>query len=159
MNRKYKFNRNRRHGLQIRTSGILILMLSVYVALRFIFSYTLINQPYMLGTNTYEGGDKYDFPVCVLNPVKIKGIKNYIVYNWEEVARKAEQTNREKIYSFFGTLDSPSDFDIISVAVSQEDMIKDKTVDSFLLQQKKNTENKCVVVIDKKTKQLLRIRF
>jgi hypothetical protein len=113
----------------------------------------------MFGTNTYVGGDKYDFPVCVLNPIKIKRMKKHIVHHWGEVVKKADQTKREEIYRFFGTLNNPFDFDIISVAVSKEDMTKDKTVDSFLLQQKENSENKCVVVIDKKTKQLLRIRF
>jgi len=138
---------------------MILSVLIIYVIIRFLFSYTLIEQPYMFGMNVYEGGDKYDFPVCVLNPIKIKRMKKHIVHHWEEVAKKADQYNRERIYHFFGTLDNPSDFDIISVAVSKEEMITDKTVDSFLLQQKENLNFKCVVVIDKKTKQLLRIRF
>ena len=140
-----------------RTLKILIIALSillVYIASRFIFSYTIVNQPLMFGTNTYVGDTKYDFPICILNTRKIEGMKKHIARHWEDVAKKADSTKREKIYCFFA-----SDFDIISVAVSKECMDTDKTVDSFLLQQKESPENNCVVVIDKKTKQLLRIRF
>ena len=123
------------------------------------FSYTIVNIPYMFGTKTYEGNSKYDFPICIVNPVKVKNVKKNIINYLESDAKEAVQSNEENVYSFFGTLNEPLDFDIVSVATSTEEMAINKNDNSFLLQQKENPEKKCVAIFEKKSNRLLRIGF
>jgi len=132
---------------------IAIFIFSIYIASRFVFSYTIFNRSLMFGIHTYMGGEN-DFPYCILNTRKIESIKIHIAHHWEEIA-KTDKTDSEAIYRFFA-----SDFDIISVVVLKKDIITGKPAVRFLLQQTENSKNKCCIVdIDKKTKQLLRIMF
>lgn len=140
----------------------------------------------MFGTRTYVGNSKYDFPICIVNPIKTKHIKNIILQHVKQEFEAESQILPEEIKTikyaanykldydkkkyrkicyyedlrrFFGEQDTLKDFDIISVAVSIEEIAVNKNVNSFLLQQKENPEKKCVVIFEKKSDRLLRFGF
>jgi len=166
---------------------LLSLLLLIYIFLRLIFSYTIINIPDNFGRITFVGGSKYDFPICIVNPIRTKIIKEKIINSVEQsLAEQLPYTdeeiksikyavnyrqpydndkyykicNYEDIRKFFqDTLKRIQNFNIISVATSTEEVGTNENVDSFLLQQEENLERKCVAVFDKKTNQLLRLRF
>jgi len=138
---------------------IALSILLVYIIMRFIFSYTIFNVPYMFGTKTYEGYSKYDFPICIVNQIKVKNVKKNIINYLKNEAQEAEQMDIKNICDFFGTLEDPLDFDIISVAISIEGVSANKHVNSFLLQQKENPKKKCVAIVEKKSNQILKFRF
>lgn len=131
----------------------------ICVTVKFMYSYTIFKLPYKFGTRTYIGSSKYDFPICIVNPIKVKNIKKNIIYCLENKANETNQSNMENILSFFGTLDKPFDFDIVSVVESTEEIAINRNVNRFLLQQKENPEKKCVAIIDKKTNMIIRFEF
>jgi hypothetical protein len=57
----------------------ILFILLICATVRFMYSYTIIKIPYMFGTRTYVGGSKYDFPICIVNPIKAKNIKKNIL--------------------------------------------------------------------------------
>jgi hypothetical protein len=140
----------------------------------------------MFGMNVYVSGSKYDFPICIVNPITTQSVKDSILqfvkqtfesnpqYTKEEVeaikyaanykfkydkSKYAEICYFENLERFFGSLNEMKDFDIVSVAISTEEVGINKNVDSFLLQQKENPEKKCVAIINKNTNQLLKFGF
>ena len=165
---------------------LLFILLLIYIAARFTFSYTIFNVPDSFGRVTFVGGSKYDFPICVVNSIKTNPIKNIILqYVKQKFADEPQisseelkaikyavnyqlKYDREKYYeicyyenlrSFFGEQDMLKDFDIASVAISIEEVARNKNVNSFLLQQKENPEKKCVAIFDRKSNKLLRFGF
>jgi hypothetical protein len=134
----------------------------------------------MFGMNTYVGYNKHDFPICIVNPIKTNFIKSIILkyvqtlnteqeeikvikytetYEHKYNKDKYKTRERESFEQFFGKRDCIKDFDIISVAESVDGIAIDKSIDSFLLRQKENPEKKCVVIINKKTKKIVRFGF
>jgi hypothetical protein len=61
-----------------------------YFLIRLLFFYTIINIPYMFGMNTYESGTKYDFPVCIVNPIKTTS------FSKSNISSFAERKNQQK---------------------------------------------------------------
>ena len=166
---------------------IILSILFIYISIRVAFSYTIFNIPDSFGRETFVGSSKYDFPICIVNPIKTKIIKEKILNNVEQILTKRlpytdeeiqaikyavnyrqpydnskyyEICHYEDIKNFFqDTLNRIQNFTIVSVATSTEEVGTNEKVDSFLLQQKENPKKKCVAVFDKKTKQLLRFGF
>jgi hypothetical protein len=58
---------------------IVLIIFLIYITIRFLFYYTLFDVPLFLGTDTYCGGDKYDFPKCIVNPLKTKSVKTLVI--------------------------------------------------------------------------------
>jgi hypothetical protein len=106
----------------------------------------------MFGTRTYVGHSKYDFPICIVNPLKAKNVKKDILYYLNH-EKETNIYDKENICNFFGKLNSSFDFDIISVNTDS------KNENSFLLQLKGLSRKKCVVFIDKKSKQIVKFGF
>ena len=69
----------------------------IYIVIRFSFSYTVINLPFMFGMSVYSGGSKYDFPKCIVNQLKIKPIKEKIIDFAEYTLKKENQYSAEEI--------------------------------------------------------------
>jgi hypothetical protein len=107
----------------------------------------------MFGTRTHVGYDKYDFPICIVNPLKVKNVKKDILYYLDNQEEETNIPEKESIWIFFGKLNSSLDFDIISVNTDS------KNENSFLLQLKDFSKKKCVVFIDKKSKQIVKFEF
>ena len=160
---------------------IIFFIFLIYIIFRFIFSYKIFDMPDSFGRFTYVGGNKYDFPICILNPIKTKSLKEGIVKYVEIKLQEGIQFSKEEIDSikyavnynrpydskkhyeiisyeefrwwFFDRLNKLPDFEIISINTSN------KMYDSLLLQVKDDPKIQCVVLIDKKTRQVIRIVF
>jgi hypothetical protein len=72
-----------REVLTMKKILIILPILLIFFSIRFIFSYTILSVPYMFGTRTYENYSKYFFPICIMNPLKIKKVKIDIVHYLE----------------------------------------------------------------------------
>ncbi len=68
---------------------IIIVIISLWLASGFIFSYNIICLPMICGINTFESGMKYDFTPRILNPIMAAHIKTKII----------EHPIQEKIYN------------------------------------------------------------
>lgn len=123
----------------------------IFVVIRLLFFYTFFNIPYVFGTKTYEGRSKYDFPICLTNPLKTKEIKKCVIQYLENNTEEIGQAEKRSI--FFDQLDDVSDFDIVSVNTDHH------SENSFLLQSKGNSSKRCVVFIDKKSNRVLGFGF
>ena len=131
----------------IATSAILL----IFATIRLLFFYTLFDIPYIFGTRTYVGGSKYDFPICITNPLKTDKVKEHIIQYLEDETREILQV--EEAVIFFKQSGDVSDFDIISVNTDHP------YENSFLLQSKSNSSKRCVVFINKKSNEVLRFGF
>lgn len=159
----------------------LLFIIIVYFIIRLSCCFTLLNVPYIFGTNTYVGGNKYDFPICIVNSLKVSSVKKEIINHIEQILENAPPFSEEEIqtikYSvnykqsydqnkyfeichyenikwwFHDRLNKMPQFNIVSVNTDS------KNEYSFLLQAKDNPEIRCIAFIDKKTKQKVRIAF
>lgn len=136
-----------------KTLTISLFVFLVYIMIRFLFSYTIINIPYVFGTETYVGGSKHDFPICVTNPIKMNSIKERIITFHKNSKGERGAINERSVCWLFGETEKPSDFEVISVNTGSSDE------NSFLLQSKKDNAKRCVAFFDKESGRVLRFEF
>jgi hypothetical protein len=138
-------------------------------------------MPLIFGTATYVGNDKYYFPICIVNPIKTNKVKKNILMYVEQKFRDEPpfttedidtikhainygyEYDSEKYYKIvyyenlkrcFGDLIKMNKFKIVSVNNTGDDKKY-----SFLIQIIGNSEIKCVVFMNKETKQIMEIKF
>jgi hypothetical protein len=135
----------------------------LYFFIKLAFSYTIIAIPTRFVSQGHDLRIKYFFPICIINPIKIWFVKQDVLYNLENFGNIEEfnQHSVEAINVFFGSLESLSDFDIIS-AGTYVDGIHPLDPDygsyEYFLLQAKNSNKKCVVFRDIKSKKILWFR-
>lgn len=144
-----------------KMSIIIVSVVLVYIAIRFMFSYTIITIPLTIG-QVFEGGYKYDFPICVVNPIKTKVLKDSILRFVQKQLNdtiipnpnNSYEVNNHKrfLWWFSGRLNRIPDIRI--VAINNE-----KNRRCILLESIDNSEIRCIVFIDKKANKVLKIDF
>jgi len=137
-----------------RILSIIFILIFFYILVRIFFCYNIVSLPYMLGKNTFVSKSKTDFPICVMNPIKSKEVKRYIVNDYEnaDLIRSLDI-----VIDSFNFLNNESTFNVISYKNSSnlDDYNNSKNHLYFLLQSKSNKSKKCVVCLDKDTHKVL----
>lgn len=142
-------------------SSIIVSVILVFIAIKFMFSYTIITIPFAIG-HVFEGGYKYDFPICIVNPIKTKVLKDSILSFVQKQLNDTIIPNPNNSYKvdyhkrflwwFSERLNKIPDIRI--VAINNE-----KNRRCILLESSDNSEIRCIVFIDKKANKVLRIDF
>lgn len=150
-NKRKRENKSRLMG---RRLSLIFILIFLYILVRILFCYTIVSLPYMLGQNTFVSKSKTDFPICVMNPIKSKEVKKWIVNDYYNVdlIRSIDQE-----IDSFNFLNNESTFNVISYENSSnlDGYNNSKENLYFLLQSKRNKSKKCVVCIDKDTHKVL----
>lgn len=140
--------------MKSKVPSIIIIVISLYFIIRIFFCYTIVSLPYMIGNNTFVSGSKTAFPICIMNLIKIKEIKKWIVNDYYN-ANLIRSIDQE--ITFFGFLSNESNFKIIAYENSTQ-LIGYSNPEKnlyFLLQSIEDNSKKCVVCIDKDTHKVL----
>lgn len=127
------------------------------------FSYTIISIPNTTG-KVFVGGTKQDFPICIVNPIKSKQLKkdilNYVhiqlndknnIPSYDDsdyYKRQYKQFNRW----FYGRLNKIPDIKLSAIKSQKNEIC-------ILLEAADNREIQCVVFMNKRTKEILKIVF
>lgn len=140
---------------------ILAIIVFVYLTLNLFFSYTIFSIPFLTG-KVFEGGDKDDFPICLVNPIKSSCIKDSII---KYVRRDANNTSplepdnnskgintRQSIKCFFERVHKGSDIKIVSIKTVNEKRY-------ILVQHVENPAVECVVLAEKETNKVIGFKF
>ena len=126
------------------TISIIVFVLLVIIY-RLFFCYTIFCVPLghtPLVGKVFTGGSKYDFPVCVMNPIKARQI-NHLIVNYTQI-NKDDQFGLVK--------NGKSRFKIVA-ANKEEDHL------CFLLRDKERDSDICIVFTDKKGKEIKKIKW
>lgn len=144
---------------------ILIILLSVLLVLFYkelTSSYTFYSAPpnsRYEGSMTYVGIAKHHFPLCIVNPIKMRSVKKDIIYHLENEYDEITPFSMEVVHEFFGPQKEFykfSNFYIIAVNTNARHFANEgePSEEGFLLVSK-NFQKMCVVYRNKETKQIL----
>ncbi len=140
---------------------ITLFVFSIFIISRLIFSYTIITIPSTNG-KVFTGASKLDFPICIVNPLKTKSIKENIIkyaqLKIESDTAKEFKSNYEAHQNsqfkrwFHNPLSHIPEFRIQAIHNQYEAI-------QILLGTLDDSEMQCVVFMDKQGKNILHILF
>jgi hypothetical protein len=144
-----------------KRTKITIYLLSVYLAFRLIFAYTIISIPgrWII----VEGGDKIDFPLCIVNPMRAYFLKQKINTYVTEHINAPIVGNPNNIYDL-SSISHQKSFQwwfhdrLEALPKYRISAINNKYSSSsvyVLLTAKDNKKIRSVVIIDKKTSTII----